>query len=150
MPISPDRMMGMEILKEITNWEVDYRQPNHTYLVNNKGQIIAYAKWHSNEIDILKSRNTLDKRYRKFIKDNHSGLSKLIPQYIKEDNIKDNQKMIIPDNVRVFKVKSKEKEYMVTMDNNNRLSCHCTGFGFRRKCKHVEAVAKKQQLATGA
>lgn len=148
MPISPDRIMGMEILKEITpDWNVDSRPPNHTYLVNKKGQIIAYAKWHSNDIDILKSRHYLDKRYRKFIKDNHAGLSLLIPQYINEDNTSDNQKMIIPDNVRVFKVKSKEKEYTVTMDNNNRLSCNCTGFGFRRKCKHVDAVAKIQQPA---
>lgn len=139
----------MEILKEVTNWDVEYRQPNHTYLVNKKGQIIAYAKWHSNEIDILKSRNVLDKRYRKFIIDNHSELSKLIPKYIKEDNIKDNQKMIIPDNARVFKVKSKDKEYQVIL-SNNRLSCNCTGFGFRRKCKHVDAVAKIQQPAMEA
>lgn len=134
----------MEILKEITpDWAVDSRPPNHTYLLNNKGQIIAFARYHANDIDILKSRIYLDKRYRKFVKDNHSGLSKLIPQFQHEDNIK-KEKDIIPAGARVFKVKSKEKEYQVIL-KNNQLSCSCTGFGFRRKCKHVDAVAKIQQ-----
>ena len=139
----------MEILKEITqDWAVDGRLPNHTYLLNDKGQIIAFAKWHSNEIDILKSRVYLDKRYRKFTKDNHSGLSKLIPKFKTEDNI-EKEKDIIPAGARVFKVKSKEKEYKVIL-NNNQLTCNCTGFGFRRKCKHVDAVAKIQQSSVKA
>ena len=138
------KITGMEILKEITqDWAVDGRLPNHTYLLNDKGQIIAFAKWHSNEIDILKSRVYLDKRYRKFTKDNHSGLSKLIPKFKTEDNI-EKEKDIIPAGARVFKVKSKEKEYQVIL-NKKQLTCNCTGFGFRRKCKHVDAVAKIQQ-----
>ena len=143
-------MDGMEILKEITQWQVDYRPPNHTYLVNNKNQIIAYAKYNSNKIEILKSRHKLDKRYRKFISDNHSGLSKLIPKYISEDIKKEDiQKDIIPKNSRVFKVKSKGKQYTVIL-NNNQYNCNCIGFEYRRKCKHVEAVAKKQQSMEGA
>ena len=142
--------MGMEILKEVTQWQVDFRQPNHTYLVNNKNQIIAYAKWHTNEIEILKSRHVLDKRYRKFISDNHNQLSKLIPNYIKEDIKKeDNKNDYIPKNSRVFKVKSNNKEYQVIL-NNNQYTCNCTGFSYRRKCKHVDAVAKKQQSTVGA
>jgi hypothetical protein len=44
----------MEILKEITQWDVDYQQPNHTYLVNAKNKVVAYAKWHSaKDIQIL-------------------------------------------------------------------------------------------------
>jgi hypothetical protein len=66
----------IEILKEVTEWQVDFKQPNHTYLVNKKGHILAFAKWHSNEIDIIKSKMILNKRYRKFIKDNHSVLYK--------------------------------------------------------------------------
>jgi hypothetical protein len=139
----------MEIIKEITQWDTDLsRQPNHTYLVNNKGQIIAYAKHHSNDVNILNSRIILNKRYRKFIKDNHFELSLLIPIYIHEDNKSDNDKLIIPDNSRVFKVKSKDKQYTIIL-NNNQYNCNCTGFGFRRKCKHVDAVVKKQQLLTG-
>jgi hypothetical protein len=130
----------MEILKEVTQWDCDYQVPNHTYLVNNKNQIIAYAKKHSNNITILKSRINLDKRYRKFIKDNHSSLSKLIIKYKSEDNI------IIPDNTRIFKVKSNNREYTVLLKDNN-YTCNCIGFGYRGKCKHSEAVAKKQQAS---
>ena len=139
----------MEILKEITQWDVEYRQPNHTYLVNNKGQIVAYAKWHSNDIMLFKSRSTLDKRYRKFEKTSHKALSKLIPQFISEDN---NQKEKVvsfkSNNIRTFKVKSKQKEYIVEFNKIGKyITCSCIGFGYRRKCKHSEAVAKKLQTA---
>ena len=40
----------MEILKEITDWDVEFKQPNHTYLLNDKGYIIAYAKWYGDEV----------------------------------------------------------------------------------------------------
>lgn len=46
--------------------------------------------------------------------------------------------------IRIFKVTSKSKgsEYLVTMEEN-RLSCTCVGFQFRRMCKHSTAVSKK-------
>ena len=143
----------MEILKEITNWQVDYRQPNHTYLVNNKNQIIAYAKWHSNDIMIFKSRTKLDTRYRKFEKSNHSGLSKLINQFKSEDNQKESKSNSIikpekSDNIRLFKVNSKGKDYIVEYNIIGKyIMCPCIGFSYRRKCKHSEAVAKKLQTA---
>jgi hypothetical protein len=68
----------MEILKEVTQWDVEFKQPNHTYLVNKKNQVVAYAQWHSNQITVLKTRNVLNTRYRKFEKSNHKELSKLI------------------------------------------------------------------------
>lgn len=130
----------LKMLKEVTEWKVDFRQPNHTYLLNGKGQILAYARWHSDtDIDIQKSRTFLDKRYRKFIEVKHTGLSKLIPQYIQFE--KDNTKTVIDANSRIFKVKSKDKEYTVTLNKTtDKLSCTCTGYGFRSKCKHVDAV----------
>lgn len=136
----------MEILKEITQWVADYRQPNHTYLVNKKGQIIAYAKWHTNNIMVFDSRRTLDKRYRKFVKDNHKGLSKLAKRFASEDNIEKTEKETIKptDNVRVFNVKSKDKVYTVTFNKiTKQISCGCIGYGYRRKCKHSEAVVKQ-------
>jgi hypothetical protein len=136
----------MEILKEITQWDTDYRQPNHTYLVNKKGQVLAYAKWHTNDIELLKSRRILDKRYRKFIKEDHSGLSKLFSQFKSEDVVDDSKKEKVKrsDNVRLFKVKSNDKEYNVEYNVSGKfLTCSCIGFGYRRKCKHVDAVSKK-------
>lgn len=122
-----------EILKEITEWNSDI-QPNHTYLLDDSGRIIAYAPEHGNKIVTLKSGMKIDKRYRKFIKSNHSGLFKLI-----------NKEQPEPD-VRKFKVKSKEKEYIVSIREDN-YSCTCTGFTFRGQCKHINAVAEKLQSA---
>ncbi len=48
--------------------------------------------------------------------------------------------------VRVFKVKSKSKNktYEVSFQiNTKQLSCGCTGYGYRRTCSHVKAVANK-------
>jgi hypothetical protein len=140
-------LMGMEIVKEITVWNVEHRQPNHTYLLNKKGQIVAYAKWHGEEINILKSRATLDKRYRKFEKSNHSGLSQLIPQFKSEDNTNNIKK---DNNVRLFKIKSNKNnnEYIVEYNIiTKKTSCSCVGYSYRGKCKHSEHVAKKQQSA---
>ena len=133
----------MKILKEITaDWNIDSDiLPNHTYLLNSKGQIVAFAKLNGNDITELKSRIYLDKRYRKFVEYKHPGLSKLIPKYSKEE------KTVIqkPDYDRLFKVESKGKEYQVILKNNH-LSCSCIGYGYRRKCKHITAVAEKQHL----
>ena len=46
---------------------------------------------------------------------------------------------------RKFKVKgSKGDEYLVTFVNNN-YSCHCIGFKYHSKCKHITKV--KQMIA---
>ncbi len=129
----------MEILKEITAWDCEYTVPNHTYLIDNKGRVIAFAIEHGVEVVTLKSGFTLDKRYRKFIKDNHSALSK-IAKTIPESK-PEKQKIIKSDNVRVFKVKSDSREYDVQYNiSGNFFTCSCVGFGYRRKCKHVESV----------
>lgn len=136
----------MEIVREITQWDVKYRQPNHTYLLNKKGQIVAYAKWHGEEINILKSRVNLDKRFRKFEKTNHSGLAKLIPEFKTEDNIEFKKDI----NIRIFKIKSKHNnnEYIVEYNTISKITnCSCIGYSYRAKCKHSDYVAKKQQLA---
>lgn len=136
-------MVVMEIVKEVTQWSVDYRQPNHTYLVNNKSQVVAYAKWHTNEIELVKSRKVLDKRYRKFEKVEHAGLSKIAKQF-PDEKIQKPEQVKPTDNVRVFNVKSKDKIYTVTFNKNSKqVVCGCIGFGYRRKCKHSDAVSKQ-------
>lgn len=122
-----------EILQEVTEWKSDFSVPNHIYLLDNNSNIIAYTK-SDGTINQLKSSIKLNKRYRKFITVKHTGLSKLI----KNDNQNNTEKT----GIRIFKVKSKDKEYNVEL-YNNKLSCNCTGFGFRNKCKHIEAVKAK-------
>ena len=139
----------MKILKEVSTWSAEYsRQPNHTYLINSKNQIVAYAKWHSQkDIHVFKSRMNLESKYRKFIEVSHKGLEKIAKQL--KDEMPEKQKAekrIASANIRLFKVKSKskDKEYIVEFNVAGKfLSCGCVGFGYRRKCSHVEAVAKK-------
>lgn len=49
-----------------------------------------------------------------------------------------------PSPARTFKVKSSENTYIVTYFGG-KYSCTCIGFSFRKKCKHVDAVANKIQ-----
>lgn len=123
-----------EILKEVTVWNCDFKQPNHTYLLGDSGRIIAYAPWHGDEIVVIKSGMKIDKRYRKFVKTTHPGLFKLSTKQKTEPG------------VRTFNVKSKDKNYTVSVKGSN-YSCTCTGFSFRGQCKHITAVAEKLQQA---
>lgn len=129
----------MEIIKEITAWDCEFNVCNHTYLIDNKGRVVAYAIDSGDEVVQLKTGFNIDKRYRKFIKSDHTGLAKIaktIPEQ-KQEKIKP----IKSDNVRVFKVKSDTKEYDVQYNiSGNFFVCSCVGFGYRKKCKHVDAV----------
>jgi hypothetical protein len=115
-----------ETLKEISDWSCDYKIPNHTYFLNRAGKLVAYIKEGTDDIIHLKTPIFFDKRYRKFIK-------------IKDKSID------IPKekNVRSFNVKSKDNEYIVSLENNTKFTCTCTGFTYRGKCKHIEAVKNK-------
>ena len=125
----------MEIIKEITVWDCEYNVPNNTYLLNNKGKLIAYIKEGDSIINQLKTPLEFSKSRRKFIKIQHDGLSKLIKEE-KQDNVK----RIIPKNVQLFNVNSNDRDYTVEVTDNRYFSCTCIGFGYRNKCKHVEAV----------
>ena len=125
----------MEIIKEITVWDCDYNVPNNTYLLNKKGKLIAYIKEGEDSINQLKTPLEFSKSRRKFIKIQHDGLSKLI-----KDEKTNNTKRIIPKNVQLFNVNSNDKNYTVEVTDNRLFSCNCIGFGYRGKCKHIEAV----------
>ena len=120
----------LEILKETTVWS-DGSNANHTYLLDGT-KIIAYAKYSDNSVQVLRTQIKIDKRYRTFVKTKHFGLQNLIKSTPAKSN------------TRVFKVQSKTKEYFVELSDYN-YTCTCTGFNFRGKCKHIDAVAKKQQ-----
>ena len=58
--------MTVEVIKEVTEWKVDYRQPNHVYLMEGS-RPIAYQKWGEGEAIYYTGKQKLDKRYRKFV-----------------------------------------------------------------------------------
>lgn len=115
-----------QILQEVTEWDNQYPIINKIYLLDLKDKIIAYTK-SDGSIHQLKNPIKIDKRRRKFIIVKHNGLSKLIQK--------------VEDNTRIFKVNSKDKEYTISLDNTTDImSCTCTGYSFRGKCKHIDAV----------
>ena len=58
----------------------------------------------------------------------------------------------IPDNMKnkVYKVTSSkgDKEYEVSVSSSGEFSCACPGYGFRRKCRHIDYV--KNELMVSA
>lgn len=58
----------MILAKEITKWEVDFRQPNHTYLMSDSmDRIYGYFKWNNpNDFQMFSKPLRFDKRYRQF------------------------------------------------------------------------------------
>ena len=125
----------MEILKEITDWDVEFKQPNHTYLLNDKGYIIAYAKWHGDEVVVSPSgKIPLNKSRRKFVTSKHIGLTKVMNSISKPASVNP-QWTINSDSGKTYTVEL----------TNGKYTCTCTGFTYRGKCKHSDHVAKKQQ-----
>ena len=59
--------MALEVLKEVTEWVVDYRQPNHTYLMKGE-KVIGYQQWHEGPAIYYTTKQKLNKARRKFVK----------------------------------------------------------------------------------
>jgi hypothetical protein len=108
----------MQILKEITNWEVDYRQPNHIYLIDSD-KVVAYQKWGEGDVTYLSRPLRLDRRGRKFVE------------------IKSNAFIINEVKSKLITITgSKGDTYQVDPDTG---TCTCPGFTFRNTSKHIKA-----------
>jgi hypothetical protein len=110
----------MEALKEITEWKVDFRQPNHTYLLDGT-KVLAYRPWHTGE-PVWGTPMRFDRRYRKFE-----------PADLKLFGIVD-----APASVHVNALQavegSKGAIYYVDPEAH---TCTCPGYKFRGKCRHI-------------
>jgi nicotinic acid mononucleotide adenylyltransferase len=111
-------------LKEITEWNASYKQPNHTYLVDGRDNVIAYKKWHKGKPIFSTTKFLLNKRYRKFVEVDAAQF-KYIPPATPWDTVA-NTKIVIG---------SKGDKYMINLDEK---TCTCNGFKFRGKCKHLD------------
>jgi hypothetical protein len=114
----------MEAVKEVTAWAVEYRQPNHTYLMDGD-KAVAYIRWHEGEPEFFKTPQKMDKRYRKFEKAD-IGLFNV-------EEKKDPAILAVPG--------SKGATYYV---NTEEKSCSCPGFTFRSTCKHIKELAVEE------
>jgi hypothetical protein len=106
----------------------DYKDtvPNGIYLLDDtKTKMYAFKPFGTGEIKTFKNFIRIDTRGRKFVVNPVQFETKL-----KEDE---------PEG-RVWVVKgSKGDEYRVSELNGN-LSCTCSGFKFRGKCKHADSI----------
>ena len=72
----------MEALREVTDWAVDYRQPNHTYLFDGE-RVVAYIKWSEGDPIAYNRREKLDRRGRKFVKADINLFNKVLDKIAK-------------------------------------------------------------------
>ncbi len=128
----------MKILQEITVWDVDYEMINHTYLVNNKGKVIASDNGRG-QVLVYKSRHVLDKRYRKFVEVKHAKLARIAKEVGEEVE----QEIIVGQK---FTVESESGNVYTVVKNEGRYSCSCIGYGYHRKCRHIETVKKSEEV----
>lgn len=111
----------MEAVRETTVWSgVDYRQPNHDYLLDGD-RVVAYRPWGTGEIIQCSGKLKIDRRGRKF--------EKLVPNPFEVAEKKDPVVLEVPG--------SKGAVYYV---NTETLTCTCPGFTFRGACKHTKEL----------
>lgn len=113
----------MEALKEVTVWEVDFRQPNHIYLFDGE-KAVAYIKWGEGEPIYFNHPSKINRRGRKFVKADISLF-----------NVSDQPKSTL------IEVQGSTGTYYVDPEAG---TCTCPGFSFRGKCKHVEKALDKE------
>ena len=99
--------------------------PNGIYLLNDSKDKMFAFRPASGEIKTFRNPIRIDLRGRKFV--------------VNPVQFKVGVKAEVPEG-RVWTVKgSKGDEYKITELNGN-LSCTCSGFRFRGKCKHEESI----------
>ena len=115
----------MKWFAEITQW--NDATPNGVYLLDDsKSKMYAFKPFGTGTIKVFKNPIRIDIRGRKF--------------KVNEVQYKTKLREEEPEG-RVWIVKgSKGDEYKVSELNGN-LSCTCSGFKFRGKCKHADSVS---------
>lgn len=115
----------MKWFAETTEW-ADTTMPNGIYLLDDsKSKMYAFRPFGTGEIKVFRNLIRIDTRGRKFV--------------LNPEQFKTTLKEPEPEG-RVWTVKgSKGDEYKVT-DSGGNLSCSCSGFKFRGKCKHEESI----------
>ena len=109
----------MEAVREVTVWDVEYRQPNHDYLLDGD-RIIATRDWGEGPIKWLSGQMKIDRRGRKF--------QKLDPNPFEGHDLQP---------VKTYREVqgSKGEIYMIDVEAG---TCTCMGFQFRGTCKHLK------------
>lgn len=115
----------MILVKEITaDWDVEYRPPNHTYLMSDSmSKIYGYFKWHNpNDFVLLRTPLRFDTRYRKF---------KILQK---------GYNFAGEDSVPTWEIAGSNGNKYVVFKDELGYNCSCVGYKYHGKCKHIEQV----------
>lgn len=131
--------MALKIVEEVTEWDVDYRQPNHVYLMSGD-KALAYVPWGKGQPVYFKNFQRIDRRGRKFVEVKQNPWKFDLSIRIEEEE------SAKPKGQTWTVAGSKGGEYIVSLDGG-RWSCTCSGFQFRSRCRHVDELrASNPQL----
>jgi len=122
----------MKFFQETTQWDTP-GAPNHIYyLSDDKSKMVGYIKQGTTVLQKFKRPISISTKGRKFTVVAVKGEPDSVyftptPEYVST-------------NIVAKIAGSTGKTYEVSKHGEN-LSCTCSGFQFRRKCKHVDQVA---------
>lgn len=120
----------MKFFQEITEWRD--RTPNHVYLLNDsKSRMSGYVPSGTDQLIMLKKPMNFSSRYRKF----------------REVENRWNYTEQKPENPQWHITGSRGDTYTVEQTDQG-LTCSCSGFRFRGKCRHVTEIADLQHQET--
>jgi uncharacterized Zn finger protein len=118
----------MKYFLETTVWS-NSTAPNHVYyLSDSKTHMVGYIKAGDTELFKFKNPIRIDTRGRKFKQLDIVAESDSV--YFKVDTPESSVIMVEGSNGKQYQVAKKGARY----------TCSCPGFGFRQKCKHVDAI----------
>jgi hypothetical protein len=129
--------MALKIVEEVTDWDVDYRQPNHVYLMSGD-RALAYSRWGKGPPEYFSQPQRIDRRGRRFIEVKRN-------KWKFDLTIRTESEVVEQPKGQIWRVAgSKGNEYVVSLDGG-RWSCTCPGHGFRGRCRHVDELAASVQ-----
>ena len=130
--------MTVKIVREVTDWKVPYKQPNHVYLMS-RDRVLAMSRWGKDQPVYFDTPNRINRGGRKFVEVTQN------PWRFNLDAINDLVKDQNPPQGETWQVQgSKGNQYIVSRDLG-RWSCTCAGHGFRGRCRHVSEISASVQ-----
>lgn len=130
----------MKFIQEVTEWSAAYAVPNHIYYVNDsRTRLVGYIAQGTRNLVKFKKPVDWDRRGRKFEPVTVRGLRAerdevYFPREVATETV-------VPKN-SITVEGSRGSKYLLTKIAG-QWTCSCPGYGFRRKCRHLDLVPKE-------